>query len=105
MLGLVNDLWYRWVSDVGITGPDHGQGGKFLLLPPGYAGAVPDGYHVVRPATFSNLVIWRSFVVDGSPKPGVDAVKAATTDLSAGPGGEPPRRRPSSTCRASRSTW
>lgn len=78
VLGLVNDLWYRWVSDVGITGPDHGQGGKFLLLPPGYTGAVPDGYHVVRPATFSNLVIWRSFVVDGSPKPGVAAVKAAT---------------------------
>jgi hypothetical protein len=48
------------------------------VLPPGYTGAVPDGYHVVRPATFSNLVIWRSFVVDGSPKPGVDAVKAAT---------------------------
>ncbi len=78
VLGLVNDLWYRWVSDVGITGPDRGQGGKFLVLPPGYTGAVPDGYHVVRPATFSNLVIWRSFVVDGSPKPGVDAVKAAT---------------------------
>ncbi len=78
VLGLVNDLWYRWVSDVGITGPDRGQGGKFVLLPPGYTGAVPDGYHVVRPTTFSNLVIWRSFVVDGSPKPGVEAVKAAT---------------------------
>jgi hypothetical protein len=78
VLGLVNDLWYRWVSDVGITGPDRGQGGKFLVLPPGYTGAVPDGFHVVRPATFSNLVIWRSFVVDGSPKPGVEAVKAAT---------------------------
>ena len=78
VLGLGHDLWYRWVSDVGITGPDHGQGGKFLLLPPGYTGLVPDGYHVVRPTTFSNLVIWRSFLVDGNPKPGVDAVKAAT---------------------------
>lgn len=78
VLGLVNDMWYRWVADVGLTGHDKGAGGKYLLLPPGYAGEVPAGFTVVRPKTFSNLVIWRSFLVDGDPAPGVAAVKQHT---------------------------
>jgi hypothetical protein len=32
VLGIVNDFWYRWVVDVGITGPDKGAGGKYLIL-------------------------------------------------------------------------
>src|SRR5512137_1865691 len=75
VLGLVNDLWYRWSGDVGITGEDRGRGGKYLLLPPGYKGEVPKGYFVIRPATFSVWVPWRSFLVDGDPKPGVEEVK------------------------------
>jgi hypothetical protein len=78
VLGAVNDMWYRWVVDVGITGPDKGEGGKYLFLPPDYNGAVPDGYIVVRPPTFSNWVPWRSFLVNGDPKPGVDLVKRFT---------------------------
>ena len=38
VLEAINDFWYRWVSDVGITGPDKGLGGKYLILPPGYTG-------------------------------------------------------------------
>ncbi len=76
VLGLIDDFWYRWVADVGITGPDHGQGGKYLILPPGYTGAVPDGYYVVRPSTYGTWMPFRSFLVDGSPKPGVESVKA-----------------------------
>lgn len=34
----LNDHWYRWVVDVGVTGPDKGQGGKYLILPPGHEG-------------------------------------------------------------------
>lgn len=78
VLGAVNDMWYRWVVDVGITGPDKGQGGKYLFLPPGYDGKVPEGYFVVRPKTFNNWIPWRSFLVDGDPKPGVDLVKKFT---------------------------
>ena len=36
---------------------------------------IPSGYHVVRPNTFGNFLFFRSFVVDGSTKPGVDSVK------------------------------
>ena len=39
---------------------------------------VPKGYFVIRPRTFSNVVIWRSFLVKGDPKPGVDMVKKFT---------------------------
>jgi len=78
VLGALNDMWYRWVIDIGFTGPDKGAGGKFLILPPGYKGEIPDGYFVVKSPTFSLWAPWRSFVVDGDPKPGVDLVKEHT---------------------------
>ena len=78
VLGTINDMWFRWVVDVGITGPDRGEGGKYLLLPPGYDGSVPDGYTAVRSPTFNLWVPWRSFLVDGDPKPGVDLVEKFT---------------------------
>ncbi len=79
VLGTVNDMWQRWVIDVGVTGPDKGEGGKYLFLPPGYEGEVPkQGYHVVRSPTYGLWAPWRSFLVDGNPKPGVDIVKEFT---------------------------
>ena len=75
VLGLIDDFWYRWVADVGITGADRGAGGKYLILPPGYKGEVPAGYHVVRPSTYGNWLVFRAFVVDGSTKPGVESVR------------------------------
>ena len=79
VLGLIDDMWYQWTVDLGITGPDKGKGGKYLLLPPGYKGKTPSkGYHVVRCATFSVWAAWRTFLVDGDPKPGVDMVKKST---------------------------
>jgi len=78
VLGLADDMWYRWVGDLGVTGPDRGQGGKYLLLPPGYKDEVPEGYFVLRPATYSVWAGWRSFLVDGDPGPGVDLVKRLT---------------------------
>ena len=78
VLGALNDMWYRWVVDIGFTGPDKGAGGKFLILPPGYKGEVPSGYFVVKSPTYSLWAPWRSFVVNGDPKPGVDLVKNHT---------------------------
>jgi hypothetical protein len=74
-LGPIDDYWFRWVSDVGVTGPDKGKGGKYLLLPPGYKGKVPEGYFVVRSRTMGNLMFFRTFLKDGDPKPGVEMVK------------------------------
>jgi hypothetical protein len=75
VLGPMDDSWFRWVTDVGITGPDKGKGGKYLLLPPDYKGDVPEGYFVARSRTFGNLLFFRSFLKDGDPKPGVESVK------------------------------
>ncbi|MBW2508996.1 MAG: DUF1254 domain-containing protein, partial [Deltaproteobacteria bacterium] len=41
----------KYVGDFGRLGPDKGQGGKFLILPPGYEGDVPDGYQEAQPDT------------------------------------------------------
>ena len=78
VLGTVNDIWYRWAGDIGFTGPDRGEGGKFRIRPPGSTGDVPEGYFVIKPGSFSVWAGWRSFVVNGDPKPGVDAVKTFT---------------------------
>jgi len=78
VLGTVDDYWFGWAGDIGITGPDKGQGGKYVLLPPGYKGDVPSGYFAIRSTTFGNIVFWRSFLVDGNPAPGVEAVKKFT---------------------------
>ena len=39
--GTVNDAFFRFVVDMGATGPDRGKGGKYLILPPGYEGEEP----------------------------------------------------------------
>lgn len=90
VLGLIDDMWYRWVADVGITGEDRGKGGKYLILPPGYDGDVPDGYFVVRPSTYGSWMPFRSFLVDGSPKPGVDLVKETLKIYPLGDAASPP---------------
>lgn len=59
-LCVVDDLWQRYVTDMGIAGPDQGKGGAYLFLPPGYEGDVPDGYFVVRPRTYASWVVLRA---------------------------------------------
>ncbi len=41
MLGFLNDAWQRFVGNMGVTGPDKGKGGKYLVLPPGYTAISP----------------------------------------------------------------
>lgn len=67
VLGIIDDAWFHYVADFGNAGPDKGEGGKFLLLPPDYDGDVPDGYHVAQSGTYGNWVLWRGFLTDGSP--------------------------------------
>ena len=78
VLGLLDDMWYHFVTDIGMVGPDKGEGGKYLILPPGYAGEIPTGYFVVRSATYSNWIAWRTFLENGDPQPGVERVKQCT---------------------------
>ena len=88
MLGFAMDALQRYLVDIGPPGPDKGQGGKYLFLPPGYAGAVPDGYFVVRSPTYT--VSFRCARLQGRRQDrsgrGVDE---ADQGLSARPGGQP----------------
>lgn len=59
-LCVVDDFWFRYVADMGIAGPDRGEGGKYLFLPPGYEDDVPDGYFVYRSPTFTNWAVFRA---------------------------------------------
>jgi hypothetical protein len=72
--GILLDFWQRpipfdggnFAGDVGFFGPDQGKGGKFLLLPPGYEGEVPEGYIVARSGTNNVFVFLRAFYADAS---------------------------------------
>lgn len=69
------DMWQRSVEEIGPAGPDKGQGGKFLFLPPGYSGDVPSGYFVVRSPTFGMWFVVRGFLVDGRPDQAITLMK------------------------------
>lgn len=53
------------MTDLGNAGPDRGQDGKFLFLPPGFEGEEPQGYFTFRSATLNNLLLWRGFRENG----------------------------------------
>src|SRR5688572_27142551 len=48
LYGQIVDHWQITIADVGPSGLDKGTGGKFLLTPPSYKGAVPDGHTEVK---------------------------------------------------------
>jgi hypothetical protein len=77
-LGAIDDYWFRWVIDIGLPGPDRGEGGKYLILPPGYDGPLPDGFNIARART--SLVIWfaRSFLENNDPKPVAESIRKFT---------------------------
>ena len=78
-LGTLDDFWWRWVIDFGTPGPDRGEGGKYLLLPPGYDGPLPEGgFYIARSRTNRVAVLGRSFLVDNDPKPAVDLIRSTT---------------------------
>lgn len=72
---LIDDFWHRpiqgptieghtYFADIGLPGPDKGKGGKYLILPPGYKGEIPDGYFVYRSETNGVFLFLRSFFQD-----------------------------------------
>ena len=73
----LDDAYFRFVTDVGFTGPDQGKGGKYLLVPPDYKGELPkEGYFIVHSQTYRNWLLGRAFVQNGDKAATVKAVKA-----------------------------
>ena len=71
MYGTANDANFKYITDMGTTGPDKGKGGKYLFLPPGYSGAIPEGYFVMQSEGYRIWAMIRGFNVGN----GDDAVK------------------------------
>jgi len=77
--GTLNDAYFRFVVDMGRPGPDRGNGGKYLILPPDYEGDLegPIGgkeqevngqkYFVAKSTSYVNWIALRGFLVDGKP--------------------------------------
>jgi len=65
MLGFLDDDWQRFVGDIGVTGPDRGKGGKYLVVPPGYDGQIPQGYFLLKPRTNKNFLFLRGSIAEG----------------------------------------
>lgn len=64
--GSIDNCWQNALEDVGPAGADKGAGGKYLILPPGHAEAVPAGYIAVPSDTYQSYAILRSNVASGS---------------------------------------
>jgi hypothetical protein len=56
----IDDVWQMPLADAGPEGSDAGKGGKYLVLPPGYTGEVPQGYFALRSLTFGGYALFRS---------------------------------------------
>jgi hypothetical protein len=52
--------WQMPLADGGPYGSDKGQGGKYLLLPPGYIGEIPEGYIPLQSDSYGGYALLRS---------------------------------------------
>ena len=65
VMGAVNDYGGAWVIDIGGSGPDRGLGGRYLLVPPGYAGRLPEGGFYIAPARTSRVLVFARVFLEG----------------------------------------
>ena len=83
IVGIIDDFWQRSITDVGLPGPDGDKGGKFLLLPPGHKGEVPQtGYHVLA-GTMNNYNVMVRGIVENNDKDCAVAERQEGQGLSA----------------------
>ena len=73
IVGTIMDAWQMPLEDVGPAGADRGKGGKYLILPPGHDGKVPEGYIVLPSLTYKGYALLRSILEQrkrGRPRQG-----------------------------------
>ncbi|WP_433593769.1 DUF1214 domain-containing protein [Nocardia sp. CA-145437] len=64
--GSIDSAWQTPLADVGPAGTDKGAGGRYLILPPGHDGRIPDGFIPLRSETTTGFALLRSNVKSGS---------------------------------------
>ena len=75
LYGQIVDMWQFAIADVGPVGADKGRGGKYLFLPPGYQGKIPDGYLVMKSPSNRIYLAFRSVRKPGSGATLADAYR------------------------------
>ncbi|WP_416413661.1 DUF1254 domain-containing protein [Pantoea sp. App145] len=65
LYGQIVDAWQFTIADVGPSGMDKGKGGKYLLTPPGYKDAIPEGYLHVASPNYRVALAFRSVLAPG----------------------------------------
>jgi hypothetical protein len=58
--GNIVNIWQMPLEDAGPSGADAGKGGRYLILPPGYQDAVPNGYIPLQFDTYGGYALLRS---------------------------------------------
>lgn len=76
LMCVVNDLNQQYVMDLGLPGPDAGQGGKHLILPPGYSDPVPEGYFIGRAGTYRLPLLVRAIPPGGDSQAAFNMMKS-----------------------------
>lgn len=64
--GSIDDGWQAALDDVGPAGVDQGNGGKYLILPPGYKERTPEGYIALSSDTYQTYGLLRSILKSDS---------------------------------------
>lgn len=76
--GSIVNAWQQPLEDIGPPpGADKGKGGKYLLLPPGFKGNIPDGYIAIQSDTTELGFAFRPRLYKGATD--ADAAKYAQT--------------------------
>jgi hypothetical protein len=90
-LGCIDDMWFGWITDFGLPGPDRGLGGTYLLVPPGYDGPLPEGGYYIRHSRTNHIdLVGRAFIntnEGNNPAPTATRIKEQLKIYPYRPGG------------------
>lgn len=89
--GTFVDGWQTPIADVGPPGDDKGKGAKYLFLPPGFQGNVPEGYLVYRPLTYGVHFAFRPVVKNGGTLQDTSAYSQTLKVYRLAQAGNPPK--------------
>lgn len=75
IFGAVLNYDQSWITDVGVPGRDGGKGGSYLILPPGYDGAIPEGLFLAQAQSYKIVVGLRGVPIHGDVAATIELLK------------------------------
>lgn len=93
LYGQVVDAWQFTIADVGPSGLDKGQGGKFLFTPPDFKGEIPAGYLHVASPNYRIAFAFRSIPAPGKAVADAYAYAKRLRMYHLAEAGNPPQQR------------